>query len=90
MFIDGWSHIHQPQLESFFTPAHGVLYSGFAATTAWLGWMALRGRRPGVAPWRWLPSGYGPAVLGVALFAAGGVGDLAWHTVFGVERLLMR
>lgn len=85
VFIDGWSHINRPELESFFTPAHGVLYSGFAATAGWLAVVALNGRRPGVPPWRWLPVGYGPAALGVALSAAGGVGDLAWHSVFGVE-----
>ena len=88
VFIDGWTHINQPELESFFTPAHGVLYSGFAATVAWLGYMALRGRRPGVRPWQWLPAGYAPAVVGVALFGVGGVGDWLWHTVFGVETAL--
>lgn len=32
-----------------------------------------------------LPSGYMPALLGVGIFAIGGVFDLVWHTLFGVE-----
>src|SRR5688500_828822 len=32
LFLDGWFHIHRPDGESFFTPWHGVLYSGVAAT----------------------------------------------------------
>jgi hypothetical protein len=41
----------------------------------------------GVASWRAaIPAGYGAAVAGVAVFAAGGVGDLIWHILFGIER----
>lgn len=32
-----------------------------------------------------LPTGYAPSLLGVLVFAAGGVGDLLWHEFFGVE-----
>lgn len=85
VFVDGWSHINQPGLESFFTPAHAVLYSGFGATSAWLVGLALLGRQAGTRPWRWLPAGYAPAALGMALFGLGGIGDLVWHSVFGVE-----
>lgn len=31
LFIDGWAHSNIPQLETFFTPWHAVLYSGFLA-----------------------------------------------------------
>ncbi|MDQ2713920.1 MAG: hypothetical protein M3Z08_03330 [Chloroflexota bacterium] len=31
LFIDGWAHNNIPQLESFFTPWHAVLYSGYLA-----------------------------------------------------------
>ena len=40
LYLDGWAHNHLPSaLESFFTPWHGVFYSGFLATAAylWLG-----------------------------------------------------
>jgi hypothetical protein len=85
LFTDGWAHLNLPGLETFFTPWHGVLYSGFAAAAAWLGVLARRGRRAGL-PWTHaLPVGYPLAAVGVALFGLGGLGDMAWHVVFGVE-----
>ena len=33
LFIDGWAHSNIPQLETFFTPWHAVLYSGYLAIT---------------------------------------------------------
>jgi hypothetical protein len=33
-----------------------------------------------------IPYGYGATPAGVVIFAAGGVGDLIWHTLFGIER----
>jgi len=32
-----------------------------------------------------IPSGYELAIVGLAMFAVGGVGDGFWHTIFGVE-----
>lgn len=32
IFLDGWAHHPIAELESFFTPWHGVLYSGFLVT----------------------------------------------------------
>src|SRR6266540_947312 len=37
-FLDGWAHNTRPGLETFFTPWHAVLYSGYAASAAWLCW----------------------------------------------------
>jgi hypothetical protein len=78
LFLDGWAHNTRPQLESFFTPWHAVFYSGFAATTAWLCWS--------VWTRRGIPAGYGPALLGVAIFLVSGAGDMLWHLAFGIER----
>lgn len=76
LFVDGWAHNnHRP--ESFFTPWHGLFYSGFAATAAWM-WSRYR-RHGGV------PVGYGLGFAGVLCFAAGGVADMLWHIAFGVE-----
>src|ERR1700719_1402557 len=36
LFLDGWAHAHLPQLETFFTPWHAVLYSGYLAMAATL------------------------------------------------------
>jgi hypothetical protein len=83
MVLDAWAHTHQ-RLESFFTPWHGVLYSGFIVLMAWMAWIALRARllhRAGGA----LPVGYGLGMVGVGLFLVSAVGDGIWHTLFGVE-----
>src|SRR5438105_14992862 len=59
VFVDGWAHNHIPQLESFFTPWHAVLYSGFAATALLTLGIFLRNIAAGFH-WRSaLPSGYG-------------------------------
>ena len=84
---DAWAHTNIiNELESFFTPWHALLYSGFTATAAWTFWLAYR-RRAGVRHWwrdAW-PAGYAVGALGVLLFLAAGVGDMIWHTIFGVE-----
>lgn len=85
LYLDGWAHNHGKVDQSFFTPWHAFFYAGFALTalalltTAAINWR--RGHRGRAA----LPAGYGLALLGAALFAAGGVGDLIWHTLFGIE-----
>lgn len=83
--LDGWAHRHQPQLESFFTPWHAVFYAGFTGGAACLAWIVGRGRRAATSLWAAVPLGYRPAVIGLGVFAVGGVGDGIWHTVFGVE-----
>jgi hypothetical protein len=83
MVLDAWAHDHQ-RPETFFTPWHGVLYSGFVLVMAWMAWIAVRARllRRGRAA---LPVGYGLGLVGVGLFLVSGVGDGAWHTLFGIE-----
>ncbi len=86
LFIDGYAHaeIIETETEDFFTPWHGIFYSGFVFTAIVIGWIAIRRSAPG--PVRdWLPPGYGGAAAGVATFAVGGLGDGIWHTIFGVE-----
>ena len=77
-FLDTWAHNHVAKLETFFTPWHGVLYTGYAACAVVLGARWLRDRS--------LPDGYRLSLLGCAFFAVGGVADMLWHTVFGIER----
>jgi hypothetical protein len=85
LFVDGWAHVNLPGLETFFTPWHGLLYSGLLAGALWLAALARRGHRHGY-PWRRaLPVGYPPAAVGVLAFGAGGIGDMLWHVAFGVE-----
>jgi hypothetical protein len=85
VFLDGWAHTNLGQLETFFTPWHAVLYSGFVATAGWMGWLTGRRRRLGYAGWAAIPPGYELGLVGVVLFGLAGVGDLVWHTIFGIE-----
>jgi Tol biopolymer transport system component len=84
-YLDGWAHNHLPNLETFFTPWHAVLYSGFLAVTAVLCFALLRNHAQGY-PWlRAMPPGYNLSLLGAFIFALGGVSDMLWHILFGVE-----
>jgi hypothetical protein len=84
--LDGWAHSNlEGRVESFFTPWHAVFYSGWTATALWVLFMVQK-RRADHAMWtQAVPRGYGLGVVGVAVFAVGGVGDLLWHQVFGIE-----
>jgi hypothetical protein len=87
ILADAWAHVRLGDtLEGFFTPWHGLLYAGFIGTAAWTFWVAYQ--RRDVAPrwWRdgW-PAGYGVGAIGVLIFLAGGLGDMIWHEVLGVE-----
>lgn len=86
IFIDGWAHINLTSLETFFTPWHAVFYSGFLATAGWVAYQALRFQpRPRAFAPDAVPAGYLVGVFGVLLFGLGGVADVLWHTIFGIE-----
>jgi hypothetical protein len=85
LFLDGWAHTHGRVDQSFFTLWHAVFYAGYAATASVLVVSLLRNRAQGY-PWqRTVPAGYGLSLLGALIFAVGGVTDLIWHTLFGIE-----
>ncbi|WP_157546567.1 hypothetical protein [Hamadaea tsunoensis] len=89
VYLDGWAHVNVRGLETFFTPWHAVLYSGFVVTAAYLVVLGVRlgGRAGGPqAWWHALPKAYKVGLAGVATFAVGGAGDMLWHTLFGVEK----
>lgn len=83
-YLDAWAHNHI-RLETFFTPWHAVLYSGFLAYTVGLLAVLVTNRRRGYAWRRALPQGYGLSLLGIGLLAVGGPGDMLWHLAFGIE-----
>lgn len=85
LFVDGWAHNNQPELESFFTPWHAIFYSGFAATAFWMVNMVRQRINADRSARQSVPGGYGLSMLGLGLFGIGGVGDGFWHTIFGVE-----
>jgi hypothetical protein len=82
LFLDGWSHAHEKR-ETFFTPWHGVLYSGFGAAMLWFAWDRQRLRRAGAD--RPPPVGGILTAVGLGVFVVGALGDLGWHELFGVE-----
>ncbi|HEX2296436.1 MAG TPA: hypothetical protein VHN37_14160 [Actinomycetota bacterium] len=72
-YLDGWAHTHVVSTEeSFLTPWHGVLYSGWLGAAAW------------IYLHRDLP-GYRLGLKGAIAFGLGGIFDFAWHTAFGIE-----
>jgi hypothetical protein len=85
VILDGWAHNHIPELESFFTPWHAVFYSGFLAVGGFLVATLVRNHAKGYPWWHAMPPGYELSLLGVLIFMAGGIGDMIWHEVFGVE-----
>lgn len=99
LLVDAYYHSTDPGLETFWTPWHALFYSGFTATAAWLGYLAVTrigadatSMKPNGGPpnpvGRLLdsaPTGYRAALIGVAVFAIGGIGDAIWHTIFGIE-----
>lgn len=84
LMLDAWAHNNLPELETFFTPWHGVFYTGFFATAAWIWWTVrgpLMARR-----YREIPLGYGAAAVAVGIFALSAAGDMTWHLILGVEQ----
>ncbi|HEY7201378.1 MAG TPA: hypothetical protein VIC57_14245 [Candidatus Dormibacteraeota bacterium] len=77
-FLDGWAHGHFGQLDPFFTPWHGILYSGYAATAALIVGRFLLDRS--------VPAAYRLSLIGCGTFAVGGLADMVWHLTFGIER----
>jgi hypothetical protein len=86
LYLDGWAHIHMPSLETFFTPWHAVLYSGYLGGALALVVTFIRNRRRGAPRAHALPPGYRPSLVGAFVFFFGGVADMLWHVTFGIEK----
>ncbi len=86
LFLDGWAHTHGQVDQSFFTPWHGVLYLAHLLVLLFLSGNIFLNLRRGVSFAHALPNGYLLSFVGALLFIGGGVGDLIWHTLFGVEK----
>ena len=87
VFIDGWAHSEIIEtIESFFTPWHAVLYSGFTGAGGWILYQVLsRQERGEPFDLARIPVGYGLGLVGAAVFGLAGIGDMTWHTLFGIE-----
>lgn len=86
LFLDGYVHnTRGGELESFFTPWHATLYSGFLASALVILLPALSRRGTVAERVAALSPAYRLGALGVIVFAAGGLGDSVWHTLLGIE-----
>ncbi|MBC8099071.1 MAG: hypothetical protein H7Y11_06485 [Armatimonadetes bacterium] len=85
LWVDGWAHFHDKTDTSFFTPWHFVFYGAFGAVGLFLGYHQVRNVTRGYGFARALPAGYWLSLVGAAIFALSGVGDMVWHTLFGIE-----
>ncbi len=86
VFVDGWAHNHGKVDQSFFTPWHAVLYAGCFVNALFFASVVWSNHTKGY-PWsRSVPRGYELAVVGVGIFLVGGLLDLLWHLLFGIEQ----
>lgn len=86
LFLDGWAHNNIPDLiNTFFTPWHVVLYSGYAVTAIVLVTAYVGNLRKGYSWLHSLPHAYMVSLLGAAIFAVAGNLDFIWHSLFGFE-----
>ncbi|CAN5202959.1 hypothetical protein BH11ACT6_BH11ACT6_03200 [soil metagenome] len=89
--LDAYAHATTPDLETFWTPWHAVLYSGIAACGFVLLWL-LRSRLPKVITYHGLlretPAALRLPVVGMAMLLVGGGIDTLWHNLFGIEKEL--
>jgi len=85
IMLDAWYHFHST-VETFFEPAHGLLYAGLLASYVFTAAALLDGRRRGYAWNAALPSGYELTIAGLVIFALGGVADMIKHALWGFEQ----
>lgn len=86
VFVDGWAHAHGKVDQSFFTPWHAILYAGCFVNALFFAGVVWSNHTKGF-PWsRSVPRGYELAALGVGIFLVGGLLDLLWHLLFGIEQ----
>ena len=85
-FADSWAHNHVRRLETFFTPWHGVLYSGLAFFILCSLVTLLINRQRGASWKEAIPPGYNISFFGMIALVFVGFGDMTWHVLFGIEQ----
>ena len=84
IMVDAWYHFHST-VETFFEPAHALLYAGLFASAIFTAGMIVAGARQGYR-WRYaLPAGYGVTSAGLFVCLAGGLTDMLKHSLWGFE-----
>jgi hypothetical protein len=84
IMIDAWYHFHST-VETFFEPAHALLYAGLLASYLFTAGAIVAGRRRGYS-WRLaLPVGYEGTIPGLVVCLVGGLSDMVKHSLWGFE-----
>jgi hypothetical protein len=84
--VDVWAHNHNRVDNTFFTVWHALMYGAFLLFAGFLTLVTIRNLNRGYGLANALPRGYVLSLLGVAVFSIGGIGDMLWHTAFGIEK----
>lgn len=85
-FTDAWAHNNIPQLETFWTPWHGILYSGLLFLICSLTTVMIINRRRSKSWLEAIPQGYKIVYVALGLMVLVGLSDMTWHLLFGVEQ----
>lgn len=85
IMIDAYHHFHE-DVETFFEPAHGLLYAGLLAAYVFTAIAIVLNRRRGYAARNALPAGYETTIAGLIVFTLGGISDMIKHTMLGFEQ----
>jgi hypothetical protein len=85
--LDAFKHATDPDLETFFTIWHAIMYAGMALCGGTIAWFIRRNTQLG-APnlFAAIPLGFHGAVAGMAILMMSGGIDTVWHTSFGIEK----
>ena len=83
--VDAYHHFHTT-VETFFEPAHGLLYAGLLAAYVFVAIAMSSNHRRGFDWKHSLPKGYETTAAGLIVFLAGGVLDMIKHTLWGFEQ----
>jgi hypothetical protein len=85
IMIDAWHHFHST-VETFFEPAHGLLYAGLLASYIFVAIAVYVYRRRGFPFALSLPVGYELTFAGLIVTLLGGILDMVKHALFGFEQ----
>ncbi|GAC1335043.1 MAG: hypothetical protein NVSMB17_17480 [Candidatus Dormibacteria bacterium] len=84
-YFDAWAH-HHNTLTTVWTPQHAVVWTGLAGSALFVTLSLHRIGGGIVGMLGAIPRGYGLAVAGFGLTVSGGIGDLIWHQLFGIDQ----
>jgi hypothetical protein len=85
IMIDAWHHFHST-VETYFEPAHALLFAGLLAAYIFTAIASVAGCRQGYPLRLALPAGYESTVAGLIVCLAGGVSDMIKHSLWGFEQ----